>query len=133
MSGPVSRADVPDYIDAMDICVLPDSNEFGSPIVLFEFMVMGKPIVGPDVAPVRDVITHGKTGWTVSRSDAADLRSTVEHLLADPALASRVGQAGRRRALECHTWPAVGRVIERVAANALERRAALGAPTMEAL
>src|SRR5208282_1794837 len=36
-SGPIPRDDVPAYIDAMDICVLPDSSAFGSPIALFEF------------------------------------------------------------------------------------------------
>ena len=49
-SGPVPRDDVPAYIDAMDICVLPDSSAFGSPIALFEFMAMGKPCVVSDLS-----------------------------------------------------------------------------------
>ena len=133
LSGPVARADVPNYIDAMDICVLPDSNEFGSPIVLFEFMALAKAIVAPDLAPIRDVITHGETGWIVSRTDSAALRSIVQDLLADPVLAARVGQAARRRVLERHTWAAVGGIVDQIAAEQLGRRAASGAPTMEAL
>jgi glycosyltransferase involved in cell wall biosynthesis len=133
LSGPVARADVPDYIAAMDICVLPDSNVFGSPIVLFEFMASGKPVIAPDLAPIRDVIDDGTTGWIVNPADAKTLRAAVERLLNDPVLAARVGVAAKRRVLEQHTWSAVGRRIEQLAVAHLERRAADGAPTVEVL
>ena len=74
-----------------------------------------------------------RCGWIVSRTDSAALRSIVQDLLADPVLAARVGQAARRRVLERHTWAAVGGIVEQIAAEQLGRRAASGAPTMEAL
>jgi glycosyltransferase involved in cell wall biosynthesis len=73
-SGPVSRDEVPAYIDAMDICVLPDSNAFGSPIALFEFMAMGKPCIVPDLGPMRDVIDDHVTGFVFPRADYGALK-----------------------------------------------------------
>lgn len=115
LTGPIPRAEVPSYIDAMDICVLPDSNTFGSPLVLFEFMAMGKPVIAPDLAPVRDVIDDGATGWIVGREDAAALQAAIERLIAWPALARRVGEAARQRVFERHTWSAVAATVERLA------------------
>ncbi|HEY2434198.1 MAG TPA: glycosyltransferase family 4 protein [Vicinamibacterales bacterium] len=116
LTGPVPRAEVPSYLDAMDICVLPDSNEFGSPIVLFEFMALGKAIIGPDVAPVRDVIRPGENGWIVNQRNGGDLTAAIGELVADPALRTRMGLAARRQALADHTWDAVAIRVESLAA-----------------
>lgn len=126
LSGPVARSDVPDYIDAMDICVLPDSNAYGSPIVLFEFMVMSKPVIAPDIEPIRDVLVEGETGWIVDRQDAVAFRATVQRLLDDPALGRQVGEAARRRVLGRHTWSAVACFVEQLAVRQVERRAVEG-------
>src|ERR1700687_1805555 len=90
-SGPVSRDEVPAYIDAMDICVLPDSSAFGSPIALFEFMAMGKPCVVPDIGPMRDVIDDNVTGILFPHSDCRALEEALLRLLENPSLRARVG------------------------------------------
>jgi glycosyltransferase involved in cell wall biosynthesis len=116
-TGPVPRSEVPDVMSAMDVCILPDSNEFGSPIVLFEFMASGKPVIAPDLAPVRDVVEHGVTGFIVDRSDDIQLLKTVACLLADQSLCSKVGDAARRRVLSRHTWDIVAAAVESLSAQ----------------
>ncbi|HVX68021.1 MAG TPA: glycosyltransferase, partial [Bryobacteraceae bacterium] len=71
LTGPVERASIPAYIDAMDLCVLADSNPYGSPMVLFEFMAMGKPVIAPRTPPVRDVVRDGENGWMIEPGHAA--------------------------------------------------------------
>jgi glycosyltransferase involved in cell wall biosynthesis len=115
LSGAVPRSSIPDYIDAMDICVLPDSNAFGSPIVLFEFMAMGKAIVAPDLAPIRDVVRSDETGIIVPRNDDAALQAAVERLVVNPVEAATLGQAAQTQVFEQHTWAAVGKIVERLA------------------
>jgi glycosyltransferase involved in cell wall biosynthesis len=127
LTGPVGKGDVPDYIGAMDICILPDSNEFGSPIVLFEFMAMGRTVVAADVPPVLDVVEDGVTGLIVSRADPGALRAAVETLLHDPARARRMGDRARQRVMERHTWHAVAAVVEVLAVGDRNRRATLDA------
>jgi glycosyltransferase involved in cell wall biosynthesis len=114
-SGPVPRDDVPSYIDAMDICVLPDSSAFGSPIALFEFMAMGKPCVVPDLGPMRDVIEDGATGIMFPQGDHQALGAALLSLVEDSALRSQVGARAKQTVFERHTWSANARFVVQLA------------------
>jgi glycosyltransferase involved in cell wall biosynthesis len=116
LTGAVTRAEVPQYIDAMDICVLPDSNPFGSPLVLFEFMASGKAVVTPDLPPIRDVIRDHATGLIVKPGDAASLREVIRRMADDARLRRQLGDQARRAVLENHTWAATARRIVALAA-----------------
>jgi glycosyltransferase involved in cell wall biosynthesis len=114
-SGPVPRDDVPAYIDAMDICVLPNSNAFGSPIALFEFMAMGKPCVVPDLGPMRDVIEDQVTGMMFPYADYGAMRTALLGLIEDPSLRVQVGARARQAVFERHTWAANARFVVQLA------------------
>jgi glycosyltransferase involved in cell wall biosynthesis len=115
LPGPVSRDDVPAYIDAMDICVLPDSNAFGSPIALFEFMAMGKPCVVPDLGPMRDVIDENVTGIMFPHGDYVALEKALLRLVDDSGLREQVGARARQTVFERHTWAANARFVVQLA------------------
>lgn len=118
--GAVPRAQVPACIGAMDICVLPDSNRFGSPMVLFEFMAMGRPVLAPDVPPVRDVICDGENGIVI-RPGAGNLYEALGRLLDDPGRRAAIGSRARESVLRQHTWDATARQIVALVHPALER------------
>jgi glycosyltransferase involved in cell wall biosynthesis len=113
--GPVSRDEVPAYIDAMDICVLPDSNAFGSPIALFEFMAMGKPCVVPDLGPMRDVIHDNATGIMFPHGDYIALKKSLLRLVEDSALRNQIGARATQIVFERHTWTANARSVVQLA------------------
>jgi len=121
-SGPVPRDDVPAYIDAMDICVLPDSNAFGSPIALFEFMAMGKPCVVPDLGPMRDVVDDNITGVMFPHGDFAALQKALVRVIEDPALRTQLGTRARDTVLHRHTWAANARIVVELAAGETSAR-----------
>ncbi len=104
LTGAVERAEVVGYIDAMDICVLPHSNPFGSPIVMFEYMARGKPVLAVDVGPVRDVIEDGVNGCLFPAGDRAAFRERLSALLADPVQREAVAACGLKDVREHHTW-----------------------------
>ena len=114
-SGPVPRDEVPGYIDAMDICVLPDSNAFGSPIALFEFMAMGKPCVVPDLGPMRDVMDDHVTGIMFPHGDYGALGNSLLGLVEDPALRVQIGARAKDTVFKRHTWAANARFIVQLA------------------
>jgi glycosyltransferase involved in cell wall biosynthesis len=114
-SGPVPRDDVPAYIDAMDICVLPDSNAFGSPIALFEFMAMGKPCVVPDLGPMRDVLDDNLTGIMFPHADYNALKKALLRFVENSALRIEVGSRARDTVFERHTWAANARFLVQLA------------------
>jgi glycosyltransferase involved in cell wall biosynthesis len=114
-SGPVSREDVPAHIDAMDICVLPDSNAFGSPIALFEFMAMGKVCVVPDLGPMRDVIDDNVTGIIFPHANYDALKKALLRLVEDSTLRNQVGARAKKIVFERHTWAANAHFVVQLA------------------
>jgi len=104
LTGPVERNEVAAYIDTMDICVLPHSNPFGSPIVMFEYMAMGKPVLAVDVGPVNDVIDDDVNGCLFPTGDRQAFRQRLKALVADPALRKRIGRQGYEDVRARHTW-----------------------------
>jgi glycosyltransferase involved in cell wall biosynthesis len=112
MTGAVPRKQVARYIQAIDVCVLPDSNTFGSPLVLFEFMAAAKAIVAADVPPIRDVIEHGRTGVIVPRADVDRLVEALRPLVRDSAQRIDLGSRARAQVLARHTWDATAARVE---------------------
>jgi len=69
--------------------------------VQLEAMAAGKPVISTDVpSGVSWVNQDGRTGLVVRAGDAAALRDAVDRLTTDPALAARLGAAGRARVEE---------------------------------
>jgi glycosyltransferase involved in cell wall biosynthesis len=81
------------------------AESFG--IVFLEAWTFGVPVVGCRVGAVPDVVEDGVTGLLIPPGDSAALADTVTRLLDDPAEARQLGEEGRRRVREHHTWPAV--------------------------
>lgn len=69
-------------------------NASGVSTVL-EAMAMGRPVVMTDTAAMRDFVRPDDTCLTVPIGDAAALRAAILRLQGDPALAARLGAAGR--------------------------------------
>ncbi len=64
---------------------------------------MGKPIIAPNTAPVRDVIDDGRTGLLIGNGEGA-LVDLLEHVLRDPTEVRRMGERFQKQVLTEHTW-----------------------------
>jgi glycosyltransferase involved in cell wall biosynthesis len=95
LPGRVPHDDIASWIACMDYAVLPDSNLYGSPMKLFEFMGMGVAVVAPDYAPVAEVIGDGATGWLFPRGEIAACVERVLELARREEERRRVGAAAR--------------------------------------
>jgi glycosyltransferase involved in cell wall biosynthesis len=121
-AGPVPRNRVVEFIDAMDIGLLPDSNVFGSPLVLFELMARGKAIIAPDRPPVRDVIEDDINGVVVPAGDRAALAVALGALLSDPVRRRRISEAAKARVRERHTWSRNAAFVAETATRLLQQQ-----------
>jgi glycosyltransferase involved in cell wall biosynthesis len=72
-------------------------------------MACGAPIVASRLGGLREVVRHGETGFLVEPGDVEGLRSCLEELVGDPALASRLGDNAHQLAVEQFTWDACAR------------------------
>jgi glycosyltransferase involved in cell wall biosynthesis len=93
------RADVPALLEAADALVLPSWVE-GLPLGVLDAMARGKPVVAAAVGGTPEVVADGETGLLVPPRDGDALVRALDELLRDPERARRLGEAGRRRALE---------------------------------
>lgn len=91
------RRDIADVCFASDVVVLTSDNE-GTPVSLIEAQAAGVPVVGTDVGGVRSAVRDGETGLIVAPDDEQQLARAVAAILADGALATRLGRAGREHA-----------------------------------
>jgi glycosyltransferase involved in cell wall biosynthesis len=90
------KLDVPDILGAADVSCLSSTAE-GVPMSLLEAMALGKPVVATDVGGVAEAVEAEKTGILVPVGDQNAFAEALLKLAADPALARRLGQAGRQR------------------------------------
>ena len=104
LTGAVARRDVLDFIALLDIAVLPHSNNFGSPVVMFEFMGLGIPVVAPRLGPILDVMQDGQTALLFDPLDAAQCAQAVEKLVTSPGLRRTLSSQALAKLLTEHTW-----------------------------
>lgn len=104
LTGGVPHSEVFPLIAAMDITVMPDSNEWGSPMKILEYMALGKTTVAPRLGPIEELIEDGRTGRLFTRRSVAELVACLRDLAADPRQRERLGQNARRHVLAERTW-----------------------------
>jgi glycosyltransferase involved in cell wall biosynthesis len=104
------RRDVPELLRAFDVFALASRWE-GLPRVFPQAMAAGLPIVATRVDGAPDAVTPGENGWLVEVGDTAAMSRCLRALACDPAMARRMGAAGRARVDEF----AVERMVEALA------------------
>jgi glycosyltransferase involved in cell wall biosynthesis len=100
------RGDVPDLLAAASVGVLSSDFE-GMPLAILEYMAAGLPVVATDVGGVPETVRDGETGFLVAPRDPPALAERIGRLLDDPALARKMGEAGRRRQQEAFSLEAM--------------------------
>ncbi len=103
-AGWVGHDKLPEHVAAFDVAVMPDSNEYGSPMKIYEYMAMGKPVVAPRLGPLEDGIRDGETGVLFPRGEVWALREALAGLLRDDARRAAMGEWAREHVVTRHTW-----------------------------
>ena len=108
----VSREELIHLHTGASVFVCPSIYEpFG--LVILEAMACETAVVASNVGGIPEIVVEGETGFLVDY-DASDVDSFTTRLadatgrvLDDPALAARLGKAGRERAVQSFGWPAI--------------------------
>ena len=95
-TGPVEREKIPEYIAAFDIALQPDVTEYASPIKLFEYLAMAKPIIAPDKNNIREIVENGKQALLYTPGDVQQMSELISLLYRDELLRKSLAEAGLR-------------------------------------
>jgi glycosyltransferase involved in cell wall biosynthesis len=94
------------WFSAADVAVTtPWYEPFG--LTPLEAMACAVPIIGSRVGGIAFTVVDGETGYLVPPHDPHAVCDRLDHLLGDPELRMRMGQAGRTRVLRGFTWDLV--------------------------
>lgn len=111
-TGKIPHSQVFNYISVMDICIMAKSNWYGSPVKLFEYGLMKKPIIAPDTSPVRDVMIHGKDALIV-QDNVTDLATAIKELIEDNVKAKALADSFYTKVMAEYNWKhAADNIIE---------------------
>ena len=125
MLGSVPHDRLPEIYRAAEIFVLPSicREPFGIPVL--EAMASGLPVVAGRGGGIPDIVADGVSGLLVERGSVRELSRAIETYLSEPARASEMGAAARRRVCERFTWQAAADRLEEAYAELQSARLAL--------
>jgi glycosyltransferase involved in cell wall biosynthesis len=89
------QSDIPAIWRQADIALLPSRGGEGLPKALLEAAACGRPLIGTDVAGIRDLVIDGRTGLLVPPNDVEALAQAMVQLAGDVDLRARMGASAR--------------------------------------
>ncbi len=104
LTGPVPRTEVRQYLSLLDIAVFTHSNQFGSPVVMFEFMGLGVPIVAPTLLPITDVLENLKTALLFEPLQMEQMKTAIQQLATSASLRQKIAKNAKQILMSKHTW-----------------------------
>lgn len=117
LTGHVSQQALPTYLYAADILLLPTSKTWEqasvtSPLKLFDYMSVQRPIVASDLPNIATVLQDGLNGRLARSDDVESFASAVTDLLENPPQAQEMAQRAYELVRQ-RTWSArAQRIIE---------------------
>src|SRR6202000_2904514 len=97
--------DGPRHVAPFDIAVLPGVTHYASPLKLFEYLQLGRAIVAPDGANIREILTDGENALLFDEARDGAMEEQLLTLCADAALRNWLGTAAHRTIAEKSlTW-----------------------------
>jgi len=113
--------DIPEHYLAADIVALPTHRE-GFGYVAIEGAAMELPIVATRVSGCVEAVEDGRTGVLVPAKNSDALYKAIKRLLLDKLLRDKLGQAGRKRVLECFMPEAIWNALQNEYVNLMRKR-----------
>ena len=107
--GLVPWEDVPGHIVKFDIGysnkVLNNTTKmYFSPLKIYEYMAMAKPVLCSDEKGAPRVIQHQKTGFTFPATDIKYLRNVLRQIYESRGRLPMMGKQARQEAVTHHSW-----------------------------
>lgn len=117
-TGRIPHYQVGKLLRGFDIAVTANSNDYASPVKIFEYMAAGKAIVAPAYSAISEVLVDGETALLFKPLDRESFTQALRLTICSGELRESLGQNARARVLVAHTWQRnVERILAQLRAN----------------
>jgi glycosyltransferase involved in cell wall biosynthesis len=89
-TGVINRDRVPEHVAAFDIALQPAVVAYASPLKLFEYLALGKPVIAPRQPNIEEVLTDGDNALLFEASEPGAFERMLTRLCADVTLRGRL-------------------------------------------
>jgi len=106
-TGLIDHSQVAQFINLIDIAVAPYQEKhikYRSPVKLFEYMAMEKPVVVPGVGQPAKLLTDGRSAMFAEPESPESMANAFNRLIHDAALRRSIGRNARKLILDKYTW-----------------------------
>ncbi len=111
-AGKIPNENIPEYMVASDIFVLPSLSE-GFPVTVLEAMASGLPIVTTDVRGLSEIVKEGENGFLVKPENPGEIAEKVLLILEDTELRERISLSNKEKSKK-YSWESVVARLEDV-------------------
>ncbi|MCB0188584.1 MAG: glycosyltransferase family 4 protein, partial [Caldilineaceae bacterium] len=111
--APIPRAELPDFLGAYDVLLLPSIWEEPLARIMQEGLASGLVVVGAATGGTAEIIRHNENGLLFPPANPAALATQIRRLMADPTLGQRLATAGQQTAIKLFALPRMVDDIER--------------------
>ena len=103
MTGRLEHLEIPRYLNAGDIFVLPSHSE-GLPNAILEAMACSLPVIATRVGGIPEAVEDGKSGILTEKKDTNSLARAMEYLIENGVAAKEMGVYGRKIMESRFSW-----------------------------
>jgi glycosyltransferase involved in cell wall biosynthesis len=108
-TGYIEPVRIKNYMIKMDVLVMPHldhihSTNFSSPLKMFEYITLKKPIVATDLLSTKEILRDGENAILVKPNDPEALASGIKLVLENKELAKRIAENAYKDVCENYTW-----------------------------
>lgn len=109
--GPKSHSEMPSYLAASDIVVLPQRGSLFAnaqvPAKVFEAMAMKKPIISTNISDLSEILDG--CGIIIDPiKDTTELENKIKLLINDTSLSKSMGSSARKKCIAEYSWDKMG-------------------------
>lgn len=109
-TGGVDHEDIPGYMNAADVFVLPSWME-GLPNVIMEACACERPVLASAVGGIPEVIENNITGFLITPKAPTDLAASLRLVIANPEVATEIAKTAREKILRKFNYHENGRIL----------------------
>lgn len=101
-TGSVPSSETYRISELCDALIMPKSNDYGSPVKLFEYAMSRVPVIAPKTSPVLEIMENRVHGLLVEAEVEAIANAILE--ITDKPLGNALAENWRSRVLSRYTW-----------------------------